>query len=129
MFDIFFFSVRSKKKKKKKVQDEDLPVKDLANVTCTGDLYHKGTFTWNRRYVVISDARLLVYRSDHDNKPVLNIALPGCEVAYMEKEKGKNHVLRLSQAASETQWFYTDLKEIATHWIDVRCDKRYMCVY
>ncbi|XP_023930011.1 actin filament-associated protein 1 [Lingula anatina] len=125
----FFVRIRSKKKKKSKEKDtkreekgresdsDTTTTRTLKNITHFGDLYHKGKLTWTKRYCVISDKRLLVYKNEKDMKAIIDLHLQGYDVIYMEKEGKRNHVLRISHPGCETLWFSGETKDSTDSWL------------
>ena len=62
---------------------------------------------------------LCVYKSDHDNKPLLVVALAGYDALYFEKESKRSHVIRLAQPARRTHWFCAGSGNSALVWVEV----------
>ncbi len=79
--DVLFSRVKTKKKKKSTRKTDSLEViaKNLPNVIYSGELLQKGKLSmWPRRYAVVQDTKLLVFKSDKESKPLVNICLSGC---------------------------------------------------
>lgn len=108
----------SKTKKKKKDVEPELFVSDLTDILFRGDIYYKGSWQWNKRFAVISNNRLLIYKAEKAPRPLINIVLLGYSIAYLEKEGRRNHVIRISHPNCESHFFSVDLKEIADLWLD-----------
>ena len=92
----------------------------MPNVTHKGDLFQKGLFSPVKRFCVISDNKLVCYKSEKDTKPIINFPLLGYDVIYIEKEGKFSHVIRISHPGCETHWFGADTKENADVWIKVK---------
>jgi len=106
--------MKTKKKRKK-----ELHLGSIEKITYVGELFQKGLLSWTKRYCVISDRRLICYRTDRDSKPVHVIQMFGYDVTYVEKDGKCNHVLRVSRPGFETHWFYADTKDVAQSWLTV----------
>jgi hypothetical protein len=119
MFIVFLHRVSKKKKKKIKNNEPEMWIRDLSNILFRGELYHKGSWQWNKRYCVISDNRLLVYKTEKSARPFINFVLLGYQIVYIEKEGRRNHVIRIAHQGCESHFFAADLKEIADLWLEV----------
>ena len=69
--------MKKKKKSNSRNTSQEVIAKNLPNVIHSGELAQKGKLSWTRRYAVVQDTKLLVFKSEKEAKPVLNVPLTG----------------------------------------------------
>ncbi|XP_074649183.1 uncharacterized protein LOC141904492 [Tubulanus polymorphus] len=107
---------KSKKTTRRSMQD--FGVKSLVNAYCLGEAYYKLKNKWTKlRWCGINNARLVCYKNEKDNKPLLDIAVYGYDVTYLDKDGKRNNVIRLSFPGLETHFLSTETKDKADHWM------------
>lgn len=83
----------------KKIPSKELNLLSrLPNVHHSGPLYQKGLLSWLKRFCIISDSRLLTFRSRKHLRPLVILDLIGCDVESIVRESSKyKHALKISR--------------------------------
>lgn len=85
----------------------------------SGELYHKGKLSWNRRLVAITSGCLALYKPDKEARPLLVIILMGYEASVDEREGKRGFEIKLLHHQDDSHTFSVDLKEWALLWKSV----------
>eukprot|EP00794_Sanderia_malayensis_P015159 gene15159-16717_t len=75
---------------------------------------------WQKRYCKVKDDHLICFRSaDSDEKPSLEIHLPGYKIELCEKETWRSNSFKLSHANAETLYFAAETREQLMFWLNI----------
>ncbi|CAL1529783.1 unnamed protein product [Lymnaea stagnalis] len=95
-----------------------VPFRKLENVQISGELYHRGKLSWNRRLVAISNSCLAMYKPDKDARPSLVIPLSGFDAIVIEREGRRGFEIKMSHANQDSHTFSVDFREWANLWVE-----------
>ncbi|XP_078696581.1 uncharacterized protein LOC144924837 isoform X7 [Branchiostoma floridae x Branchiostoma belcheri] len=103
------------KKVKKKVKEPE--VFELPDAQISGVLQNKRLIGgWVKRFCAVKDSRFLAYKRATDEKPYVDMYLPGSSVVYSEKEGKKQHVVKLV-GGGDTHVLSVGNREEADKWM------------
>lgn len=97
------------------------PFRKLENIDISGELYHRGKLSWNRRVVAISNGCLAMYKPDKDARPSLVIQLTGFEACMLEREGRRGFEVKISHPTEDSHTFAVDFRDWANLWVEVGC--------
>ncbi|XP_064642160.1 uncharacterized protein LOC135496655 isoform X2 [Lineus longissimus] len=113
-----FRSFRKSKRKANKGSLDNVSLCQHGAANFSGELQYKGKYQWTRRFCIVTSDEFLCFKTERDSRPVLSFALKDFDVAYIEKEGKKHHVIRLSHPGFDTHLFSVDSKDRADMWIE-----------
>ncbi|CAH1239978.1 AFAP1 [Branchiostoma lanceolatum] len=107
----------TKKKGKVKKKESKPEVFELPEAQISGVLQTKRKIGgWVKRFCAVKDSRFLAYKRATDDKPYVDMYLPGSSVVYSEKEGKKQHVVKLV-GGGDTHVLSVGNKAEADKWI------------
>eukprot|EP00058_Branchiostoma_floridae_P028487 XP_002613978.1 hypothetical protein BRAFLDRAFT_118464 [Branchiostoma floridae] len=107
----------TKKKEKRKKKESKPEVFELPDAQISGVLQNKRLIGgWVKRFCAVKDSRFLAYKRATDEKPYVDMYLPGSSVVYSEKEGKKQHVVKLV-GGGDTHVLSVGNKAEADRWI------------
>lgn len=108
--------VKSKKKKKGPPAGYLKPYDALTSRQYEGEAFVRRNISWSRFFCVLAQNALYCYKTPADLQPRVFVLLDGHDVLLMDKEKGRNNVLRISKPGTETLFLSCDTIERANEW-------------
>ncbi|KAK6965523.1 hypothetical protein BgiMline_029546 [Biomphalaria glabrata] len=95
-----------------------VPFRKLENILLSGELYHKGKLSWNRRLVAISNGCLAMYKPDKDARPSMVISLSGYEALVQERDGRRGFEIKMAHPTQDSYTFSVDFRDWAYLWAD-----------
>ena len=65
------------------------------------------------------DAKLRYRNPDNEDKPAMEISLPGVKLDLCDKETWRSHSFKVSRANTETLYFAAETREQLMTWLNV----------
>ncbi|GFS27749.1 actin filament-associated protein 1 [Elysia marginata] len=96
-----------------------VPFKLLDNVDISGEVYHRGKLSWNRRVVALTGGLLAFYKPDKESaRPSLVVPLTGYTATVSERESRRGYEVRLTHLSEDCHTFAVDFRDWAHLWAE-----------